>query len=324
MSVGVGVILFLLYFLGFFDSTNALIIIVYLFAYLANALLPDYYYRGIEDMKHTAIRTMIIRVIFTFLIFICVKDPGDYLFVPLSFLISSIFALTFSIIDIRVRYKIGFTIPEIFYIKDLFLKSIPFFVSRFASTFYQALNIIIIGRAYGNTPVVGYYTSSDKLVTLSKTAASPIADSLYPYMLKNKNYKLVKKMMFILMPIITVGIVFVWTFAEPLCIIAFGKEYREAGNILRLLLPIAWVILPTYVIAFPVMTPLGLVKYANRSNIIGMVIQLCGLLVLKLMGVLNVYTICGLTSITEISVFIYRLAVVLLRKKLKLGVFVNE
>ena len=123
----------------------------------------------------------------------------------------------------------------------------------------------------------------------------------------------------VMMPIITGGVILIAIFAEPLCVFAFGKEYAGAGNVLRLLLPIAWVILPTYIIAFPVMSPLGLVKYANRSNIIGMFIQISGLIILKFVGVLNVYTICGLTSLTEVSVFVYRLLTVMLRKKLKLG-----
>ena len=205
------------------------------------------------------------------------------------------------------------------HIKALFKTSIPFFVSIFASTFYQALDVIILGRVYGSAPVVGYYTSCDKAITLSKMASSPIADSLYPYMLKNKNFKLVKKILLLCMPIITGGVILIAIFAEPLCVFAFGKEYAGAGNVLRLLLPIAWVILPTYIIAFPVMSPLGLVKYANRSNIIGMFIQISGLIILKFVGVLNVYTICGLTSLTEVSVFVYRLLTVMLRKKLKLG-----
>lgn len=315
----VAIVFVLLYVFEFFDKSNAMIIFIYLIAYLFNALLPDYYYRGIEDMKITSIRTVIIRVLFTILIFVCVKNQRDYIFVPLSFLVGSIVALLFSVIDIKVRYKIKLIVPQMAHIKALFKTSIPFFVSRFASTFYQALDVIILGRVYGSAPVVGYYTSCDKAITLSKMASSPIADSLYPYMLKNKNFKLVKKILLLCMPIITGGVIFIAIFAEPLCVFAFGKEYAGAGNVLRLLLPIAWVILPTYIIAFPVMSPLGLVKYANRSNIIGMFIQISGLIILKFVGVLNVYTICGLTSLTEVSVFVYRLLTVMLRKKLKLG-----
>ena len=75
---------FVLLFAGkFFDKTNAVIIIIYLAAYLINALLPDYYYRGMEDMKMISIRTVLIRIIFTMLIFTLVRSDSDYLYVPI-------------------------------------------------------------------------------------------------------------------------------------------------------------------------------------------------------------------------------------------------
>lgn len=144
LSLIVASVFMLLFFGDFFDSINANIIFIYLIAYLANALLPDYYYRGIEDMKITSIRTVAIRVIFTLLIFVCVKSEKDYIFVPISFLIGSICALVFSILDIKIRYKISYNLPKMNSIKVFFKNSIPFFISRFASTFYQALNVIIL------------------------------------------------------------------------------------------------------------------------------------------------------------------------------------
>lgn len=79
--------------------------------------------------------------------------------------------------------NIRHNLPKMNSIKVFFKNSIPFFISRFASTFYQALNVIILGKIYGNSPIVGYYTSSDKVITLSKMASSPIADSLYPWLM---------------------------------------------------------------------------------------------------------------------------------------------
>ena len=52
------------------------------------------------------------------------------------------------------------------------------------------------------------------------------------------------------MPIITVGVIIIGIYAEPICEFVFGDGYAESGAILRLLLPAAWVILPTYVVAF--------------------------------------------------------------------------
>ena len=97
----------------------------------------------------------------------------------------------------------------------------PYFTSRFASTFYQALNVIIIGKIYGTAPEVGYYTSSDKCLSLVKMGSSPIADSLYPYMLNHKNYRLIKRLLGFVMPIITVGVIIIGIYSEPICEFVF-------------------------------------------------------------------------------------------------------
>lgn len=79
------------------------------------------------------------------------------------------------------------------------------------------MNVIIIGKIYGTAPEVGYYTSSDKCLSLVKMGSSPIADSLYPYMLNHKNYRLIKRLLGFVMPIITVGVIIIGIYAEPIC-----------------------------------------------------------------------------------------------------------
>lgn len=305
-------ILFILYKINFFDGNIILLLVIYLCSYLFSALLPDYFYRGIENMKITSVRTVMIKIIFTMLIFVLVKNEDDVIFVPISTLIGNICALLFTSIDLIRHYKIKFVIPPAIRIKKLVVLSIPFFISRFASTFYQALDIVILGKYYGASPIVGYYSSCDKIIALAKTGASPIADSLYPYMLENKNFKLIKKIAMIVMPLITFFVIIVGIFAEQICVLLFGVAYREAGIILRLLLPIAWIVLPNYIVAFPVMSPLGLVRYTNMSNVIGMAVQITGLIIFWLLNIFNIYTICILTSITEMVVFAFRVCVVII------------
>jgi len=227
-------------------------------------------------------------------------------------------ALSISIVDVRKRCGGLIHKPSVSTVRTVFRKSIPFFVSRITATFYQALNVLILGKTYGASPVVGYYSSSDKLISLAKTGSSPIADSLYPYMIRHRDFKLIKKLLIIAMPPITVAVILIAIYAEPLCILLFGGEYAAAGPLLRLLLPIAWVILPSYIIAFPVLSPMGLSKYANMSNVFGMCVQLFGLFVLHFAFELNVFTLCALTSITEVAVFLFRLVTILLnRNRLK-------
>ena len=155
---------------------------------------------------------------------------------------------------------------------------------------------------------------ADKIITLSKTGSSPIADSLYPYMIRNKNFKLVKRILLIFMPVICFFVCLLFIYAESICIYIFGNEYADTANILRCLLPIMVVILPTYIICFPVMVPLGLSKYANKSNSVGVALQICGLIILWAFNNLTIYNLCILTSISEIGVFLYRISIIVIYK----------
>ena len=251
----------------------------------------------------------------TLVTFIFVKKAIDYWMIPLFVMLGNSIAVFVMFHDMAQNYQVKFQCTNFGFIKNLVKDSALFFVSRAASTAYQAVNTIILSFIYGSSPLVGYYTSADKLISLGKTASGPIADSLYPYMIKQKNYKLVKKILLIFMPIIIIGVTVVFVLAEPICIWLFGAEYAEAGNVLRCLLPILLVILPTYILCFPVMVPLGLSKWANMSNVVGMVIQILGLVVLIVLGKLNIYTLCLLSSTTEVMVFLFRLIVVIFRER---------
>ena len=317
-KIGLGILVTIIF--GIYVSFNSSMnndfgfYMLYLAAYIINAFLPDFFYRGIEKMKVITYRTLLIKIVFMCLTFLFIKKESDYYKVPLMNLLGNTMAVLVTYFDLWKNYKIVMRKVQLSSLLIHIKETLPFFVSRIASTVYQALNTIILSYIYGSSAMLGYYTSADKIVSLSKTSASPIADSMYPYMIREKNFRLVKKLLFIVMPIIMVGAIVLFIFANPICIFLFGEEYGFAGNILRCLLPIMVVILPTYILCFPVMVPMGLSKYANFSNVIGMIIQLCGLIVLFILGKLNIYSICILSSIAEVSVFLYRLIIVLVNK----------
>lgn len=280
---------------------------LYLFSQVCIALLPDFIFRGYEDMKIVTYRTLAVRALFTVLIFVFVKDAGDLVLVPLFTLIGNIFAL---ITAVAYAFKKKYICWVKFTLCDAwvsFCDSAQFFLSRVAGSVYQASNTLILGVLYGNASVVtGWFTSANKLMSLTRSFSSPVADSIYPYMIKNKDFKLVKKLLIaVSIPIVLAGIVCL-CFAEEICVFIFGQEYYEAGNILRLLLPAMMVIFPTYILTFPIMTPLGLTKQANLSNVVGLIVNVILIAIFALCNCLNVYTLCIVTSVTEVSVFLYR------------------
>ena len=289
---------------------------LYLLSQVIYGFLPDFLYRGLEDMKIVTIRTVIVKAIFMVLIFIFVKNKSDYYLVPLFSMIGNFVAVIATYFDVFFKLKLRFVRVKFHDVWFDFKDSSQFFLSRVSGTIYQASNSIILSQIYGSeSDTIGLYTSAEKIVALTKTASSPVADSVYPYMIKNKNFKLIKKILLVVMPLVLIAAVIVAIFPCQICSIIFGEDYYDAGYMLRLLIPYLIVIFPNYLLAFPVMVPLGLTKLCNLSNVIGLCSQALFVTILALTGNLNVYSLCIATSATEVIVFSFRCIVVFIRVK---------
>lgn len=310
ICIGFIILFILCKYVNIFKSDPKLFILYFVYVSI-NSFLPDFLYRGLEQMKIITYRSVFIKLIFTLLIFIFLKSSEQYYLVPLLNIIGSVLAVIFVYIHVFYKLKIKFVKPSIKYIIESFKKSSMFFFSRIATTIYGATNTFILGFIYPMGNILGLYSGSDKIISTAKSAFTPISDSVYPYMVKNKDFNLIKKILKICMPIIILGCVCVEIFAKPICIIILGKEYADAANILRLMVPIVSITLPTYLLGFPTMTPLGISKQTNLSVIIGSICHAILLLILFIINKLNVYMICIATIITESIILIYRILAIL-------------
>ena len=129
-------------------------------------------------------------------------------------------------------------------------------------------------------------------------------------MVKHHDYRLVKKVLMVLEPIIIVfcGIIFV--FAPQICVLLFGKPFRPSGDVLRVMLPAAVITLPSYICGYPMLSSMGLAKHANNSTVFGSIIHVINLLILYLTGHLNMITLGAAMSVAEIIIFLYRVIVI--------------
>jgi len=138
-------------------------------------------------------------------------------------------------------------------------------------------------------------------------------------MVRNRNFELVKKILAYGMPVIIIGAIFLWMFAEQFIVLLLGKEYREASEIFRALIPILVIAAPTFILGFPTLGPMGLSKHANYSVVVGAVFHATMVLVMLSFNLLGVLLLCYLTVITEIIILAYRI-IVILRNKHTIGV----
>ncbi len=277
------------------------------FAYVAvNSLLPDYLYRGLEQMEKITMRTVVIKLLFVSCIFLFVKSQDQYLLVPVFYMLGSAVALAASFIDIWISYRIRFVLVPLSRIWKDFLDSFPFFISRFMINAYTTVNTMLLGVISPGSELIGFYSANEKIITAGKGAITPISDSLYPHMVRRKDYGLLKKMIAVGEPIILAGCVVVFIWAEKVCILLFGESYVAAGDVLRCMLPLLPIVFPSYVIGYPGLVPLGLRSVANASVMVGACCQIAGLCIGYFLGVLNVYYVALLTCLTEFIVLVIR------------------
>ncbi len=297
----------------------------FLLSCVAATMLPDYMYRGLEQMSAITIRAVAIKFVATALTFVLVQRPEDFYLCPLCTAIGNLGALAFVYWHLHSRVGVGFTrvsLREVWVeIKD----SSQFLLSRMAASINSNLNGLLLKHAmpdaglsiYTNPDMAtGLYTSADTVIQAARNGMSPISDSLYPHMMKHRNFSIVKKAMLFIYPVILLGCAFVFAFAEPLLTLWLGPEGRDVVLPLRLMIPVAVFCFPNYVLGYPTLGAMGLAKYANISTGFGTVIYLIGAGVCyKTVGI-SLPALCILSSVTELSILLFRLAVIIKNRRL--------
>jgi polysaccharide transporter, PST family len=281
------------------------------FAVSVNSFLPDFLYRGLENMSLITIRTVLVKFFFTVMVFLLLKEKEDFYIIPMLMLLGNLGAVL--AVYIHAFRRVGIKVVRVNFIdiwRD-FKRSSLFFYSRIATTVYGATNSVLLGSLYPTgTNIVGLYIASDKLVNTARSCFSPIADSLYPYMVKNRDFKVIRKTLFIIMPPVFVGCVLIGIYAEEFCALLLGEEFRSAGAILRILMPIIIITPAVYILGFPVMTPMGLSKQCNLSTVFASCFHVVALGIMFFTGNFNVVNLCYATCLTELSLLLYRSIVI--------------
>jgi len=279
---------------------------VYTFAFglvIGNVIFPTWFYQGMERMKYITVLNVLTNLIFLAAIFIFIRRPSDYLYVPL---LQSMGTLTAGVISqwiIRTRFNVRFHLPPLRTVYETFRDSTQFFLSRVSVSIYTSSNSFFLGLFAGNT-AVGYYSAAEKLYTAAQGLYSPLMQVTYPYMAKTRNRAFHKKVLrysLILNTILCGGIIL---FAPTIIGILFGPQYMPSVNVLRLLAVALMVVIPSILLGYPFLAVLGQQRYANGSVIIGSIVHL--IMLLAVSAFMNIYIVACLVIITETIVLAIR------------------
>lgn len=211
-------------------------------AVIGNTLFPAWFFQGKEKMHYTAAINIIGGVIYALCIFIFVKKPADYLYVPalnsLYFIITGIFGLYTAFKE----FELEFIFQTYEGIQEELKTGWNIFSSIIAVNAYTATRVFAVGLLTNNT-ITGLYSIGEKVASLIQLfPLDSFSQAIYPRLSKifavdkvralKLMYKVQKTTTMLFLAVLPV----IYISAPWIVKIVCGRPYDEVIITLRLML----------------------------------------------------------------------------------------
>ncbi|MCR5260804.1 MAG: flippase [Candidatus Gastranaerophilales bacterium] len=273
---------------------------------IGSVIYPMWFFMGMERMKYVTFMNIVSRSIFMVLLFVFVKKPDDYYFVPLLTSIGSIVAGCLSLHIALRRFKIKLYIPKWKSIVRQFKYSTQFFVAKLSYLAMSNTNVFCLGLI-GSSVMVGYYSAAEKLYLAIFSILHSVLLIMFPYMTKNKDINIFKKVMSLALLVTILICTFMFVFAKQIVTIFYGAEMLEAYKVLQIF---SITIVFNFIcgaIGDSLLGAFGFINKSNKTVVVSSVIHIIGLLVLYMFNALNIYNIAYLLLAGSIIAIFMRL-----------------
>lgn len=294
---------------------NILLAYLYLASVGINILLPDFLFRGLEEMSIITYRFILAKLISTVLTFVLVRSKQDVTWVPILSILGSIAAILLTWRYIKSKLQIKPIFQSINTVIKTLKDSWVYFLATFATTAFGATNAFVLGAMALPSQQIAFWGVCYQLISAVQSLYNPITSSLYPHMVAKKDFRLAKRILYVLMPVILVGTALAYLLSDIIISIIAGKQYLEAVPVFRALLPVLIFSFPAQIIGFPVMGVIGLVKETTTTTVIASVFHIVCLGLLILMGWLTVLSVAILRSISEAMLLFGRVCFIYKNRK---------
>ncbi|MBS4206713.1 flippase [Bacillus sp. FJAT-50079] len=267
-----------------------------------NILLSFFFYQGIEKMKFIAFINAGVKLFFTILIFIMVKNNDDLYLVPTINSIGYIIAGMISIYLIK-RMGIELQIPKRETLIQHFRNSLQFFWSRVSVSLYTTSNTFVIGLILGPT-AAGIFGAAEKLLNGLSSLYGPLSSVLYPYLTYSKNIQLYKKFLYSIVVLNTLMSIILFWQSELIIKIIFGPNYIDSVYILKIMSLAVIFVVPGIMMGYPLFSAFNKTSFVNKTVIYPSIMHI--LILLIIIPVITIDKIAWLLVFTHVTVFLGR------------------
>lgn len=317
LILGAVIVTFLLLFIESFRN-NSLLIIVSFLQLIPLVFGADFIYYGQEKMSVITYRTLAGNLLYTLIILIFVKNSSHVYIVPIAAFINGLIVVLWSYI--YMYKKFGVTLKKTYDINifGIIKEAAPFFIASLSSIVFTTGNILVLG-AFGHSEYeIGIFGVATNLMVFIRSFFSPISDSLFPYMVKKRDFRLIKLILSVLMPVILIGVMVLYYFSDFFITVFAGVEYIDASTIFIIYLPLILITLPLYLLGFPTLGALNKLNIVNKTVLYSAIFHVVSIVIMLVAGNLSIINLAILTVVSESIVLMQRvIAIIIIRKKIQ-------
>ena len=135
---------------------------------------------------------------------------------------------------------------------------------------------------------------------------SPINSGIYPDMVKTKEFSVIKKALKVFMPIVSIGCIFTLFISKYVLLIFGGRQYIEAANLLRALVPVLFFSFPAMLLGWPTLGAIGKAREVTITTIMTAVLQITGICFLAFIHQFELIQVALLRGATEMFMMCFR------------------
>lgn len=289
---------------------------------LGDFLFPAWFFQGIERMKLITYFYFIAKGFFLIMIFLFIKSPAEYFYVPLFNNMGLIIAGIVSLYFIHKNYKIKIYFPTLKEIKGEIKDEFNYFISTVSINAYTNSGTFILGIFAGNV-FVGYYSAAERLIRAIQRILWAASQSVYPYINRlvyessEKGLKFIKKLMLIYNGGFFVISLLIFVFAKVIINLVLGAQYTESYQVLLILAFLPFIISLGNIFGIQTMLPLGMIKFYSgivfSAAILNVLLSIVMANLLKHIGI--AFAVLFTETFIAIATLLY-----LKNKKIKIGI----
>ncbi|EMG6526745.1 MULTISPECIES: oligosaccharide flippase family protein [Providencia] len=265
---------------------------------------PQWFFVSIQKMKMVTFSGIITKVIFIVFILVFIKNDNDLNYIYFLYAISYAIPAIICMYVLNKSYSL-FTVPSKKYTWLVFLDTLPFFISRVAVSTYTVSCGLVVGTVLGAV-ALSTYAISEKLYVAAQSLIYPITNALYPYMAKERNLSIAKKILLISFIISIIGVIIGYNISEALIILIFGDFYSTSYTVLNIFIITLGFVFPSIIIGYPILSSFGKSNITNRSVFCGVIVFTVLTPIIIITGNLTPKSMAIIVLLSEISVFLIR------------------